>query len=481
MAVSRAESQATSLVGVPDELSTNSMVRIRAIIVALLAVFCAYAYLRLKNKRKLENLLAEQFACKPVIPRVPYKWPFALDLVIRQIKIFFGDHTFEQLTEYFDIAGTGRIELFGVTGYFTSNPDNIETILSTRFEDYGLGSRRLASDPLLGEGIFNKLVRGLKEVSVNGIVDMKPFFFEYTLSTTTELLFGEPHDSLAREEREAVRSNFDEAAFGMGIRVRLADLAVLYNPPKFRKACKAVRDWASFFARKALKYKDEVGEERASEKNSFIIDLWKGMRDEQLVRDQLLHILVAGRDATATLISWTFFHLVRNPDILERLRQEVSSVPAGSDITRDQIQKLPFLRCCLNEILRLYPSLPMNIRFTNKATILPCGGGADGQSPVMLPKGAGIAWVFRPQRWESGDLIKTARPGAGYVDFNGGPRTCLGKDFALMEASYAVIRILHAFPDIGLAPGEPNEPVGAERHNYTISLSPTDGVKVSLG
>ncbi|KAI8961455.1 cytochrome P450 [Daldinia sp. FL1419] len=511
-------------------LEINLKGSLRLSLSTLLVVFSLYIYLILKKKSKTEKLLIDEFGCKPVIPRVPYKWPLALDLILRQYKVFFSDHTFEQLTDYFNIAGTGRVEFFGVTGYFTSDPNNIETILSTRFEDYGLGSRRLASAPLLGEGIFSqdgpawkhsrelikrqfmriqkqtigvfaphaeKLVIGLDKGSVGAVVDLKPFLFEYTLSTTTELLFGEPHDSLSEEEQEAVRSNFDYAATGMGIRVRLADLAVLYNPPKFKRACKSVQDWATFFAGKALRYRDEFGEEKASEKYSFIIDLWKEMRDEQLVRDQLLHILVAGRDSTAALLSWTFFHLVRNPESLDRLKQEVSSVPQGSDITRDQIQKLPFLRCCLNEILRLYPSLPMNIRFANKATVLPRGGGPDGLSPVMLPKGTGIAWSvyhlhrsesiygtdsreFRPQRWESGELLKTARIGAGYIDFNGGPRTCLGKDFALMEASYAIVRILHAFPGIRLAPGEPNEPVGVERHTYTIGIFPTDGVKVSL-
>ena len=49
-----------------------------------------------------------------------------------------------------------------------------------------------------------------------------------------------------------------------------------------------------------------------------------------------------------------------------------------------------------------------------------------------------------------------------------------------MEASYATIRILQAFPNLHLAPGVPNEPVGVERQNYTISVTPTDGVKVSL-
>lgn len=49
-----------------------------------------------------------------------------------------------------------------------------------------------------------------------------------------------------------------------------------------------------------------------------------------------------------------------------------------------------------------------------------------------------------------------------------------------MEASYAVIRILQAYPNMRLAPGVTNEPVGAEKQLYTISLSPADGVHVAL-
>ena len=214
----------------------------------------------------------------------------------------------------------------------------MEAILSTKFDDYGLGSRRLAGFPLLGEGIFaqdgptwkrsrelirrqfvrvqkqtpeaftqhvDELISRIAEDAIDGRVDLKPLMYEYTLNTTTMLLFGEPHSSMARAEREAVRDNFDYAAFGCGIRVRLADGAFLYNPPKFKKACKAVRQWATFFAKKALKYKDDFGEEAATEKYAFIIDLWKEMQDFELVRDQLLHVLVAGRDSTASLLSWT--------------------------------------------------------------------------------------------------------------------------------------------------------------------------------
>jgi cytochrome P450 len=293
----------------------------------------------LKLVLQLDEAIGEQYNCKPVLPRVPYKWPLALDLLKIQYDALLSGHTLEVLTKYITIASTVKFEQWGVTGYITTDPENIETILSTRFEDYCLGSRRVAGLPLLGEGIFaqdgpawkrsrelirrqfvrvqkqnlqvftshvNELCNALEQAARSGeIVDLQPLFFEFTLGTTTNLLFGEPHSSLAKEDRDALRDNFDYATLIVGIRVRLADLAPLYSPAKFKKACKVVRDWATFFANKALRYKDEVGEEKAFEKYSFIIDLWKEMKDENLVRDQLLHILIAGRDSTACLLSWT--------------------------------------------------------------------------------------------------------------------------------------------------------------------------------
>ncbi|KAK3386116.1 n-alkane-inducible cytochrome P-450 [Podospora didyma] len=221
------------------------------------------------------------------------------------------------------------------------------------------------------------------------------------------------------------------------------------------------------------------------------------MRDEELVRDQLLHTLIAGRDTTAATIAiLSSFRIVRNPDILARLRKEIADVPTEGHITCEMIATLPYLCCCLNETLRLYPQLPVNVRFAVKTTLLPRGGGADGQSPVLVPKGTGVGWstyhlhrlesidgedarVYRPETWEDGELIKKTGLG-GYVDFNAGPRVCLGKNFALMELSYAMIRILQAFPNWRLPPGVPNLPVGEEVQDLSVILFPGEGIKVLL-
>lgn len=79
---------------------------------------------------------------------------------------------------------------------------------------------------------------------------MKPFFFEYTLNTTTNLLFGESQKNLPKAERDTIRDNFDYATRGVSVRLRFADFAWVYNPSKFAKACKSVREWASIILEK---------------------------------------------------------------------------------------------------------------------------------------------------------------------------------------------------------------------------------------
>ncbi|KAL8985942.1 MAG: hypothetical protein Q9177_004294 [Variospora cf. flavescens] len=187
------------------------------------------------------------------------------------------------------------------------------------------------------------------------------------------------------------------------------------------------------------------------------------------------------------------FLLIRHPDVLSRLRSEIQSViGTDTDVTRPHIQKIGFLRCILNETLRLYPPIPINVRFANKTTWLPRGGGPDGKSPILVPKGVGLGFVpyymhrrkdiygedamdYRPARWEGPEL---ANIGWAYMPFHGGPRLCLGKDFALMEASYLTVRILQEFPDIQLPPGQPVVPTGQEKQELTVFLRSADGCKV---
>ena len=87
------------------------------------------------------------------------------------------------------------------------------------------------------------------------------------------------------------------------------------------------------------------------------------------------------------------------------------------------------------------------------------------------------AYEFRPERWESSELVNFSW---AYFPFSGGPRQCLGEDFARMEVSYTIVRILQTFSQIMLPAGEPNEPVGSERQRLTLVLSCAEGCKVEV-
>lgn len=125
------------------------------------------------------------------------------------------------------------------------------------------------------------------------------------------------------------------------------------------------------------------------------------------------------------------------------------------------------------------------MRFANKNTTIPVGGGPDGKSPIFIPKGAIVAYSiysmhrrkdlygedaddYRPERWE--DL----RAGWGYLPFNGGPRICVGQQFALTEAGYTIVRVVQEFESIESR--DPRE----WRESLHLAMSSGHGCQVAM-
>jgi hypothetical protein len=149
---------------------------------------------------------------------------------------------------------------------------------------------------------------------------------------------------------------------------------------------------------------------------------------------------------------------------MEKLRAEIASACiADSCITRSTLEQIPYLQNVLKEsgssnisrwcvltcaALRLYPSVPVNTRTTTRTTVLPTGGGSDGRSPVLIPKGSAVAFsvysmhrrpdlygmdaeLFRPERWDEHMPLHSDPINArwGYLPFHGGPRICPGSEY----------------------------------------------------
>lgn len=141
--------------------------------------------------------------------------------------------------------------------------------------------------------------------------------------------------------------------------------------------------------------------------------------------------------------------------------------------------------------LRLFPPVPTNARIAFKDTVLPRGGGANGQAPIFVPKDTIFmysvysmhrrtdiygpdALEFKPERWSPDAPGGPLRPGWGFLPFNGGPRICVGQQYALTEASYTIVRLLQTFGE--LENRDPKEWV----EGYGLTLCSGEGTKVAL-
>ncbi|PPQ75632.1 hypothetical protein CVT26_001552 [Gymnopilus dilepis] len=206
------------------------------------------------------------------------------------------------------------------------------------------------------------------------------------------------------------------------------------------------------------------GEREVKEGESLLDHLINYTEDETVLRDEILNILLAGRDTTTNSITFAIYMLSEHPSILQRLRQEVLDVVGETRRpTFEDMKDMKYLRAVINETLRLYPAVPFNARMTNKPVVLP---GKYGNQPFYLPEGGRTAYSvflmhrrkdlwgpdadeFDPDRFLDERLKKYLTPNPFiFLPFNAGPRICLGQQFAYHETSFFLIRLLQQFSSI---------------------------------
>ncbi|KAK8035337.1 hypothetical protein PG993_010332 [Apiospora rasikravindrae] len=477
------------------------------------------------SKRQLQelDLTGSQHGCQPP-PLLENQRPLGIDRLEQIFRANSESRLMELFLFHFRQTGWTLKQIFLATpAYGTVDPENLEAILSTKFQDFDNGPRRDITFPMFGDGIFTQdgeawrksrdmlrpqlfhrhyedleVFKGpvddlLDALPESGVVDLQPLFFRLTLDVTTAFLFGESVHSL-RSTTHRFADAFDAAQQTVAKRFRLLDLYWLVGGKSFHRACDEVRQFADEIIDQNLAKNDAPGE------NEFLHTVAKESVDRTALRGQIINILTAGRDTTACLLSWTFFLLVRHPAVMKKLQEEVDHLSALDDkLERSHLKESKYLQNVMKETLRLYPSVPVNTRNAVRTTVLPTGGGPDRKSPVLIPKGSAVAFsvytmhrrpdlfgmdaeLFRPERWDE-DMPINHNPTYqrwAYLPFSGGPRTCLGLDFALTEAAYAIVRIMQKYPSIRLPEGEVVELTGVEKQKMTLVLQIKDGCKVEL-
>lgn len=219
--------------------------------------------------------------------------------------------------------------------------------------------------------------------------------------------------------------------------------------------------------KKDIDEKTDPKDREVQEGETLLDHLVNYTEDPIVIRDEILNIMIAGRDTTAATLTFVVYMLAQHPDVLRRLREEIlSKVGSSRRPTYDDMRDMKYLRAVINETLRLYPPVPFNVRTSTEPTVWP---GINGGKPIYIPPNTRTpysvflmhrrtdlwgpdAQEFDPDRFLDDRLRKYCTPNPYiFVPFNAGPRICLGQQFAYNETSFFLVRLLQQFSSVSLA------------------------------
>lgn len=346
---------------------------------------------------------------------------------------------------------------------FTGDPDQLRA-----------GEANEALGPLVGEKSV-LLLDGKEHLRQRRLL-MPPFHGERMLAyrdamreATNRAIDGWPHGRAIELHAEMQRITMDvivRTIFGAEdelagpLRTKLTELllhlssplTMLGTVPAMRRDIFGLSPWARFRrsieAVDALVY-EQIARRRAaaetdSEPRTDVLTMLLSARDEDgkpmsdlELRDELVTLLVAGHETTATELAWAFDLILRDRAVRLRLVDEIAS--AGGDLER-----MPFLDATIKEVLRLCPVIPAVGRMVKKPLTL---GGYDVPVGAMVVPGVWLTHrlpdvypepaQFRPERFLD------AKPDPySYLPFGGGIRRCIGMAFALFEMKVVLATVL---------------------------------------
>ncbi|KAG8861160.1 hypothetical protein FRB96_003110 [Tulasnella sp. 330] len=485
-----------------------------------LDVLVIYLMIKLRSAydaRQEANLARQYNAIEVPILRGRWGLPGNIDVLVSMLKTIAADYNHQFPANLAPIWGDlWNYKFWGSNMIFTTNPAYVKQVLATDFSIWVKGDGIFNSDgamwkfhrsvtrPFFAKDrvadfeIFEKhSEEAIMKIKERGgePVDFQDIAGRFTMDSATAFLFGESVHSMSTplalpytaQSTTASSSSmeipfasaFKSALEGYSMRIPVGKTWPLWEitGDKNRPYVKLLHDYVDPIVERGLSNKRklalarrEEGDEPADENGTLLDHLVSVTDDKTVIRDELLNLLLAGRDTTAHAITAVVYFLVtEDPKIMATLRREILDVvgPGKAVPTFDQIKEMKYLRAIANETLRLMPSVPGNIRCSTEASVW-----TDPATGVrhFIPKGTRCMWstqlmgrrhdlwgpdadVFDPMRWldERNKKYFLSNPFM-FLPFHGGPRICLGQQFALNEMSFFVTRLLQSFSDISFAP-----------------------------
>ncbi|KAJ6790540.1 Uncharacterized protein M6B38_249025 [Iris pallida] len=398
---------------------------------------------------------------------------------------------------------TQTIHIHVLDNIVTANPDNVEYMLKTNFDNFPKGKAfsSILGD-LLGDGIFNadgelwnfqrkmaSLELGSTSVRSNafdivssevrsrlfplldsissscGTIDLQDIFRRFSFDTICKISFGLDPGCLD------LLLPISEFAAAFDLATSLSARRAIATSPIVWKV-KRLLNWGSERElRKAIELVDvlaaEVIRQRRklgfSSKDDLLSRFMGSVSDDKYLRDIVISFLLAGRDTVASGLTVFFFLLSNHPEVVGKMREEIDRV-VGNNIggggdqavpSYENLRRMNYVHAALYECLRLYPPVQFDSKFCVDDDVLADGTFAKkGTRVTYHPYAMGrmdTIWgsdcsSFRPERWlRSHDGSFVPKNPFEFPVFQGGTRVCLGKEMSLMEMKTVVVSVIRRF------------------------------------
>ncbi|OUZ99484.1 Cytochrome P450 [Macleaya cordata] len=392
---------------------------------------------------------------------------------------------------------------------YTADPAIVEYILKTNFQNYGKGWYNYNNlKDLLGDGIFTvdgdkwrhqrkissyefstrilrdfssvvfqknaaKLAHMISKIATSNLsMDIQDLFMKSTLDSIFQVAFGIDLDSMcgSSEEGTSFANAFDDSS-AMTL-WRYVDISWMVkrslNFGSEARLKKNIEVIDSFVYKLIHSKTEQISSSRdhSSMKKQDILSrfLDSNVTDPKYLRDIILNFVIAGKDTTATALSWFLYMLCKHPNIQEKVAQEVREAIKVKDnmtveelaatVTEEALEKMQYLHAAITETLRLYPAVPVDAKICFSDDTLPDGFSVrKGDMVSYLPYAMGrmkFIWGddaedFRPERWLNDDGIFQSESPFKFTAFQAGPRICLGKEFAYRQMKIFSVILLGCF------------------------------------
>ncbi|KAK1429192.1 hypothetical protein QVD17_11396 [Tagetes erecta] len=394
---------------------------------------------------------------------------------------------------------TGTIHVHVLNNIITANPNNVEYMIKTNFDNYPKGKAfsALLGD-LLGRGIFNvdgkcwyfqrklasfelgslsirshafnivveeiesRLVPFFTMFSDNKdvVLDLQDVFRRFSLDSICKFSFGLDPGSLKPSlPVSELESAFDLSSTlcverGMSPSPLIWKIKRFFNvgsEKKLKSSIKIVKK----IANEVIKNRRKSGSGPGS-KNDLLSRFMGTISDDTYLRDIVISFLLAGRDTVASALTTFFYLLSQNPKVSEKIRTELDRV-IGSTLEKapsfEDLKDLHYLHAALHESMRLYPPVQFDSKFVKHDDVLPDGSFVKRGSRVTYHTYAmgrmeriwgSDSLEFRPERWIRNGEFKSESV-FKYPVYQGGVRMCLGKEMSLVEMKCVALCLIRRF------------------------------------